>query len=265
MQIFGNFTQPLPDPRLLIITDERNPKAADAAAPYRSLVKPQPNLIMVFGGDGFMLRTVRRLWHKRLPFFGVNVGHLGFLLNEPSLLHGRLPEHLHIHHLPFLEVSVHRTDGKRRNVLAFNDAWVERAKSQTAWIEVRQNREIRLDRLVADGALVATPAGSTAYASAMGASPLPLDAQALVLAGSNVAEPIGFRPCYLSLNSEILLRAADPIKRPLNGVVDGINLGRVSSLHIAVSPTATVQLAFGGSNGLAEKLARKQFPSQVSS
>jgi NAD+ kinase len=262
MQLFGSVhCLPVPEPRLLIVSDPHNKvKTFMAKTELEKYAHREPNLIAVVGGDGFMLHTIRRLWHRRLPFFGVNVGHRGFLLNEPTVIKPRFPDEVSVYHLPFLEVEAELESGHVKRLLGFNDVWVERAKSQTAWIEVKIDGTTRLRRLVADAALVSTPAGSTAYAMAMGASPLPLDAQTLVLAGSNVAQPYGFKPCYLPLGSEIEFVTCDTGKRPMLGVVDGLRQGRVKRLSVTVSKTASVQLAFAGKHNLTEKLAGIQFP-----
>jgi NAD+ kinase len=262
MLLFGSVHHlSVPEPRLLVVSDPHNKvKTFVAKEELEKYAHRHPNLIAVVGGDGFMLHTIRRLWHRRLPFFGVNVGHRGFLLNEPTVIKRRFPEEVALYHLPFLEVEAELESGRVKRMLGFNDAWVERAKSQTAWIEVKINSTTRLRRLVADGALVSTPAGSTAYAMAMGASPLPLDAQTLVLVGANVSQPHGFKPCYLPLGSEIEFVTCDPVKRPMIGVVDGLRQGRVKRFRVTVSKMASVELAFAGKHNLTEKLAGIQFP-----
>lgn len=259
MQPFGNFFSiPFPEQRLLIVWDEKNPEAMLIAESLEPLKHRQPNLIVVIGGDGFMLRNIRRFWNKGLPFFGINSGHRGFLLNERSVIENGFPKEISIHTLPLLEGEIVTDSGKTKRFLAFNDVWVERAQSQTAWIEVKVNGVVQLPKLIADGVLLSTPAGSSAYARAMGTSPLPLDAQALVLSGSNVSSP-NFKPCYLPIDSSLEFRTLDPLKRPLFGVVDGIRQGKVRTMRANVSKTASVQLAFEGKHSLSEKLVDIQF------
>jgi len=147
-----------------------------------------------------------------------------------------------------------------QGALAFNDCWVERATGQTAWIQVKVNDQERLAQLVADGALVSTAAGSTSYASAMGATPLPLNTPALLLVGSNVLKPTFWRPVVLPLASTVELTTLDPIKRPLHGYVDGVSHGNVVNLRARVSNTAAVELVFAPQHDPAAKLAQIQFP-----
>ena len=188
----------IPKPRLFIVVDERNERATELADMYRPLEnESDPNCICVFGGDGTMLGAIRDHWRKRLPFLGVNAGHRGFLLNGcEDFENGRFPKKdLTIQQSPLLYIEVEDEDGNREEALAFNDVWVERASSQTAWVNVCVDGEQRLERMMGDGILVATAAGSTAYARAMGATPLLIDNPALILVGSNVMEPqAGLRP-----------------------------------------------------------------------
>ena len=104
---------------------------------------------------------------------------------------------------------------EKKTALAFNDAWVERASGQTAWIQVKVNGQERLAQLVADGALVATAAGSTSYARAMGGPPLPLNTPALLLVGSNVLKPKMWQPVVLPPESSIELTNLEPARRPI--------------------------------------------------
>ncbi len=174
--------------RPLVIFDPDSPEAVRLARTVGPSEPDRPNLIVVIGGDGTMLRAIRREWRRRVPFYGINTGHLGFLLNaDPPGAFAR--RGLRLAQLPLLRVDVESAEGTEDTELAFNDAWVERAAGQAAWLEVRINGMQRVERLVADGALVATAAGSTSYARAMGAPPLPLGTQALLLVGSIVFTP----------------------------------------------------------------------------
>jgi NAD+ kinase len=218
-----------------------------------------PNLILVIGGDGTMLHAIREHWRWRVPFYGINTGHIGFLLNDESPRE-YVGSELVVAQMPLLYVETVGLDGRVSSALAFNDAWVERETGQTAWIEVKVNGEVRLPKLVADGALVATAAGSTAYAHAMGATPVPFNSPVLLLVGSNVLRPHFWRPAVLPLESEVEFTSLDPAKRPLHGYIDGVSQGLVRSLQARVSYIAAAELAFPPQHDPAEKLARIQFP-----
>jgi NAD+ kinase len=245
--------------RYLLVADERNGKSPAVRDRLAEHVHGDPELILVVGGDGTMLRAIRQHWRRRVPFFGINIGHLGFLLNDSPLADPH-EQDLVLYHLPLLLVEVESLDGRRTSALAFNDAWVERASGQTAWLKLLVNDVERIEKLVADGVLIATAAGSTSYARAMGATPLPLYTSALLLVGSNVLHPPQWRPVVLPADSRIEVRTHDPVKRPLSAFIDGIPQGKVHSLHARVSNIAAVELAFLPDHDPSLKLAKLQFP-----
>ncbi len=253
-------------PRPLVCEDVTKPDALEAARRLREIhdFPADPNCIVAVGGDGFMLQTIREHWRKRLPFIGVNFGRIGFLLNEAAEATGPtgLNEEFRLHRLPLLYVEARRADGTSSRNLAFNDAWVERATTQSAWLEVKVNGVVRLPHLVADSALVATAAGSTAYARHMGASPLPANTPLLTLAAGHVQEPDGWKPACLPIDSKIEIRSLGGSKRPITGVVDGVDLGEVESMSVRTSRIAAVELGFMPGYDMAAKLARLQFPSR---
>ena len=249
----------LDSPRYKVVFDEHNERAQEISATMRSTEEEHPSLIVVIGGDGTMLRAIRQYWRLRVPFFGVNAGHVGFLLNERSPLE-LAGDALISEQLPLLYVEAESPQGITRQELAFNDCWVERASGQAAWIQVKVDDHERLSRLVADGALVSTAAGSSAYARAMGALPTPLNTPTLILVGSNVLRPASWQPVMLPLHSRVELRTLDPVKRPLVGYIDGVSQGPVLAMRARVSKIAAVELAFAADHHPEMKLARIQFP-----
>ncbi len=251
------------EPRLLIVADEWNPKALKWAEHFRKFeVSHDPNCVLVIGGDGSMLRAIRRHWRKRMPFLGLNAGHLGFLLNDaqPVLDHGLELEELILRQMPLLYVETRRPDDSWAQDYAFNEAWMERATGQTAWLQVKVGQQVRLPKLVCDGLLLSTPAGSTAYARSMGATPLLAETPAWLLVGSNVMQPANWHSALLSLDTEVQMVGLNIEKRPLNGFVDGVPQGEVREMHVRVSRAASVELAFLPSHDMAEKIAAVQFP-----
>lgn len=251
-------------PELFIIHDERNPRAVEIAQSYQKYQSSNPNLILVIGGDGTMLKAIREHWRRRLPFVGLNAGHLGFLMNAslPANLEGI---DLISQSLPLLRVDVRYPDDKTAMHLAYGDTWIERAEGQAAWLQVRVNGEVQLEKVVGDGMLVATAAGSSAYARAMGAVPVPLDSPSLILAGSNIFQPRFWKPMNLPGTSQITLTSLDTRgKRPLRAFVDGQTLGIVQELSAKQSLTAAVELAFTKEYDPSTKLLKSLFPSDVS-
>ena len=251
------------EPRLLIVADKRNPRAMALADEYRQWEDPENATgILVLGGDGTMLYAIRDHWRRRIPFIGVNQGHLGFLLNEPDTLSADvLPlTECVIRLMPMLFIETVDATGGRQTDLAFNDAWLERSTSQSAWLEVEVNGQVRIPKLVADGALVCTAAGSTAYARSMGVAPLLADTPGWILAGSNVMSPAGWKSALLAPETSVTMRSVGGSKRPMNAFVGGRSLGPAESLHARQSRIATVELVFAAQRDMAEKISLIQFP-----
>jgi NAD+ kinase len=248
--------------RCQVVSDEHNASARKVAESLAPFVHDEPELIVVVGGDGTMLRAIREHWRRRLPFFGINTGHLGFLLNgaEPPEF---AREELNLYMMPMLLVEVVTLDGETSSSLAFNDAWVERATGQTAWLGLSVDGLPRISRIVADGLLVATAAGSTSYARAMGGSPMPLNTPALLMVGSNVLSPSAWKPAVLPLGTTVGITTLDARKRPLHGYIDGVSQGKVESMTIRVSRIAAIELAFLQAHDPVKKLHEIQFPSSL--
>ena len=266
---YGLYRAPIPgtwargtlkDSPYRVEVDHRNPKATGWEDKFQE-APDSAQFITVVGGDGAMLRCIRENWRARLPFFGVNAGHLGFLMNPArNVFAAEFPPHdVIFRQLPMLYLEIEGEDGHVTTTYGFNDAWVERSTSQSAWLQVHVNGVPRLEKLVSDGALVATAAGSTAYARSMGASPLLADTPAWLLVGSNVMEPIDWKSALLSTDSQIEIRSLDPEKRPIRAYVDGTDQGIVRALRARISRAAAAELVFNANHDMAEKIAAIQF------
>jgi NAD kinase len=250
----------LSDVRLKIVYDARNEKARGFAEQFRRYESDRPTHVLALGGDGTMLQAIRDHWRLRLPFIGLNAGTLGFLMNEslPANLDGA---ELVLYRMPMLRVDTELSDGRRARSLACADAWVERDSGQAAWLRVDVDGRTQVPRVVGDGLLVATPSGSSAYARAMGATPVPLTAPVLTLAGSNVFRPRFWRPVTLPERAVVALTSLDGNgKRPIRGFIDGRACGVVRSMEIRASSVAAVELAFTPEFDLSARLLRSMFP-----
>lgn len=247
-------------PRLLIECDDRNTNARTLAEQYQRYAADQPNLILVIGGDGTMLRAIRRHWRRRIPIVGLKAGHVGFLANE------RLPQELEgvelvVYSLPMLRVDAEKPSGERVEGLAFGDAWIERDGGQAAWLRLDVDGQTRVPKIVGDGMLVASAAGSSAYARALGAIPVPLTTPVFTLAGSNIFRPRFWKPMTLADDTKISMVSLDHTgKRPVRGFLDGQPLGVIQGITVQRSPIATVELAFTGEFDPSGKLLRSLFP-----
>ncbi|MBP3957652.1 nicotinate-nucleotide--dimethylbenzimidazole phosphoribosyltransferase [Gemmata sp. G18] len=247
-------------PRLKIVTADKSEKALRAAEPFRKLESSDPTHVLVLGGDGTMLQAIRDYWRLRLPFLGLNAGTLGFLMNE-SLAPDLEGTEIVLYRMPMIRVDAELPDGKRVQSLAFADAWVERDSGQAAWLKIDVDGKTQVPRVVGDGLLVATPAGSSAYARAMGATSVPLTAPVFTLAGSNVFRPRFWKPVALPETSWVGFTSLDHNgKRPIRGFIDGQPIGAVKSMNVRVSTVAMVELGFTPEFDLSARLLRSMFP-----
>ena len=250
------------EPRLLVVADNRNTKAHEFAqrlSPY--VCHERPNLICVIGGDGTMLHAIQEHWRKRLPFFGINAGHLGFLMNDEAIVFAAdFPSTLILRQMPMIHAESQLEGGDVRHDLSFNDVWVERVTGQTAWFSLSVNGEPRFSKMVSDGVLLSTAAGSTAYALSMGATPLLADTPAWLVVGNNVMQPRGWKSAMLSLDDTVEITVLNHEKRPVQGYIYGVPVGEVRSLRATISRVAAAELAFCEHHDMAHKIARLQFP-----
>jgi NAD+ kinase len=247
-------------PRLRIVANTKNERSMALARHYAEYESSSPDLILVLGGDGTMLHAIREHWRLRVPFIGLNTGHLGFLMNE-SLPVELLDLELVSYSLPMLRVDAREVDGTSSSGMGFSDVWVERCEGQSAWLRLDIDGETRANKIVGDGMLVATAAGSSAYARAMGAVPVPLNTSVLALVGSNIFQPRFWKPMAISDESLIRIVNLDETgKRPVRGFIDGIAMGVVQEITVRRSLTAGVEMAFTREFDPSTRLLRSLFP-----
>jgi NAD+ kinase len=248
--------------RVHILTSD-SPKATEgfralqgvASVPYE-----QAEALLVLGGDGFMLEAIRRFNPKRLPIYGMNLGTVGFLLN-PFQTEGVVDRIARAvpHRVVPLRATVTHLDGTTTTVLAINDVSLMRAGPQSAHIRIAVNGVERIERLVADGVLLATPAGSTAYNASAGGPILPLDSNVLPLSAIAAYRPRHWKGAVLPDSARVVLTALDTEKRPLTVYADGQSVEHVAEVAIAAAHDTPTTLLFDSGVGLEERLIAEQF------
>ena len=230
--------------------DPRNPMSVQVGAELGPLIDDLlgdegPRLTVVVGGDGYLLRTCHRL-HFAGPFLGLNTGHLGFLHNAIDSLEA-VAERLRqgawrAHTFPLLAAEVDLRDAGMHHGLALNDVYLERATGQAARLRVSVDGELLVDGMVADGLIIASALGSTAYSYSAGGSPAHPLLQLLKVTPicPHLPRLTPFDlPVTASVHVEVLLEE----RRPVRAVIDGRALEAVSSVTVSTSD-ATVDLAF---------------------
>ena len=219
-----------------------------------------PDVIVVLGGDGFMLQTMHHYMARNIPFYGMNCGTVGFLLNSysPNHLIERINE-AKKHLLRPLTMYARTVQGKNYELLAINEVSLFRQSRQAAKIRITVDHVVRIAEMTADGVLIATPAGSTAYNSSAGAPILPLDANVLSLTPLAPFRPRHWKGALLSHHSSVTFESLDPIKRPVNAVADFTEIRDVVSVAIHEDQKTSIKLLFDPEHNLQERIIKEQF------
>jgi NAD+ kinase len=252
--------------RKLALAASPSPQAQDAARELRRRYEWFPpseaEVMVALGGDGFLLQTLHAMLdrHRPLPVFGMNLGTVGFLMNSwsPDLLESRLLAARTIKVAP-LKMEAVTVDGSSHALSAINEVSLLRETRQTAWIEVMIDGRIVMPELVADGVLVATPVGSTAYNLSAQGPILPLDSSLVALTPISAFRPRRWRGAILPDRSRVSFRVLDPVKRPVSAVADQREVRDVARIDVSIDRTTQLTLMFDPEHALDDRIAREQF------
>jgi NAD+ kinase len=218
-------------------------------------------LLLVLGGDGAMLRAIRRYGRHRIPFAGLNYGHVGFLMNKAALdtLREFSQRNFVVISVVLLQAQLFDAAGRLMgNEYAFNDFYFERATSQAAQIRVTVNGKTRFNPLVGDGVILCSSAGSTAYNAAAGGVILPIGTNGMVLTGICPAVFHHWRSSLLASEAVVVFESMQTDKRPARFIADGVAKPNVVRAEMRYSHRK-VQVAFAGSQDYREKVMNLQF------
>ncbi|MEZ5733781.1 MAG: NAD kinase [Paracoccaceae bacterium] len=229
-------------------------------ARYGSVPVGQAEVIVALGGDGFMLQTLHATEELDVPVYGMNCGTIGFLMNEfgEEGLRERLALAVEEVINP-LRMSAVGTDGAEHSALAINEVSMLRAGPQAAKLRISVDGKVRMEELVCDGALVCTPAGSTAYNYSAHGPILPIGAEVLALTAMAAFRPRRWRGALLPKSAKVLIEVLDPRKRPVMADADGRSASSVTRVEIRSEPGIRHRILFDPGHGLEERLTREQF------
>ncbi len=218
------------------------------------------NLIIVIGGDGFMLQTLKK--HKslnHLSFYGINSGNYGFLMNkynQKKTLNNILKAKK-ITIAP-LEMTV-----KRKSYLAINEVSVLRQSRQAASLSIKSGSKFIIKNLIGDGVLVSTPAGSTAYNLSVYGPILNLDSKKISIAPISAFRPRRWKGKLISKKSTIIIKNLDFLKRPVSAVADNIEIRRIKQINIRSSRKFKFNLLYDRNRSLQQKIKLEQIKSEI--
>jgi len=218
------------------------------------------DVIVALGGDGFMLHTLRQFIGAGKPIYGMNRGTVGFLMNEfvPDDLIARIgaADRLTLNPLRMRATS---RDGSVEEALAINEVSLFRETRQAATVDIRIDGVARLNGLICDGVLLATPAGSTAYNLSAHGPIVPLGAEVLALTPISAFRPRRWRGALLPRSARVEFDVRDAEKRPVSAVADSTEVRDVRHVEIVEDRTATATILFDPEHNLEERILKEQF------
>jgi NAD+ kinase len=218
------------------------------------------DVIIALGGDGFMLQTLHRFLGSKKPIYGMNLGSVGFLMNEYrdegllERLAAAEPAHVHP-----LRMKATTTAGQSVDVLAFNEVSLLRETRQAAKIRISVDDRVRISELICDGVLISTPAGSTAYNLSAHGPILPNDAALLALTPISAFRPRRWHGALLSHRARTRFEILEPVKRPVSAVADDREVRNVAQVDVAEDRSISMTMLFDAGHSLDERILAEQF------
>ena len=222
------------------------------------------NLIIVIGGDGFMLETLKKFNKYKKPFYGINSGNYGFLMNKFSektnyknLIKGRLVS------ISPLEMTVKNKSNIIRKYIAINEISVLRQSRQTASLTILNGKKQIIKHLISDGVLVSTPAGSTAYNLSVHGPILSIDSNKLSISPISAFRPRRWKGKIVSDKSKITIKNLNHTKRPISAVADNIEVRNAKSISIKTNKKIKFNLIFDKNRSLQKKIKIEQLRNET--
>ncbi|WP_415300914.1 NAD kinase [Candidatus Pelagibacter sp. Uisw_134_02] len=223
------------------------------------------NLIIVLGGDGFMLQTLKKFYKLKKPFYGINTGNYGFLMNKFSnknfLKNLKTSHSVRIHPL---QMIVKTKVGRLKKSIAINEVSILRQSKQASSISISSNKKNIIKNLVSDGVLVSTPAGSTAYNLSAHGPILNLDSNKLTVTPISPFRPRRWRGTIVSDKSKIIIKNLDTNKRPISAVADNFEVRNAKTVIIQSNKKIIFDLLYDRNNSLYKKIKIEQVRNETS-
>ena len=226
---------------------------------YRNFYLNKSDLIVVGGGDGFMLKTIKNLYKFKKPFYGINCGSVGFLLNRYTTK--KISEKINrskISTIYPLQVQTIDKKRKKNSFLAVNELSLFRQSKQTSLLQLKINKKILIKKLVGDGILISTPAGSTAYNLSVNGPILSLNSKKLAITPISPFRPRRWKGKIVSDKTNIFIHNLDPKKRPVAAVADNNEIRNVVSIKASINKAIKIKLLFNSNESLLKKIKSEQ-------
>jgi NAD+ kinase len=251
-----------------LIVSDKNFRSSKIRNAVLKKIKSHPitksNLIIVIGGDGFMLETLKKYNKYKKPFYGINSGNYGFLMNKFSkktnysnIAKGRLVS------ISPLEMNVKTKSNIIKKSIAINEISVLRQSRQTASLSISNGKKQIIKHLISDGVLVSTPAGSTAYNLSVHGPILSIDSNKLSISPISAFRPRRWKGKIVSDKSKITIKNLNPSKRPISAVADNIEVRNAKSISIKTNKKIKFSLLFDKNRSLQKKIKIEQLRNDI--
>jgi len=216
---------------------------------------PKSKFIVVVGGDGFMLQTIKKYFKLNKPFYGINSGDYGFLMNKFSkknvIKNLSKSKIISIHPL---EMVVKNKLNRVKKSIAINEVSILRQSRQASSLSIKSGSKIIIKRLIADGVLVSTPAGSTAYNLSVHGPILNLNSKKLSISPISPFRPRRWKGKIVSEKSKIVIKNLNPKKRPISAVADNYEVRNAKTISIKIKKSLIFNLLYDSNNSLQKKI-----------
>ena len=253
--------------KLQIISDKNTKSSKIKKLLVKKLNQEQfkkDNLIIVIGGDGFMLQTLKKNKNSKKQFYGINSGNYGFLMNKFSSknITKNLSKANMVSISP-LEMIVKNKSNQTRKSLAINEVSILRQSRQAASLSIKQGSRQIIKKLVSDGVLVSTPAGSTAYNLSVHGPILSLHSKKLSISPISAFRPRRWKGKIVNDKSKIIITNLDPSKRPISAVADNLEVRNAKSITVKTNNKIKFNLLYDKNRSLQKKIKIEQLRKEV--
>ena len=217
------------------------------------------NTIIVIGGDGFMLQTLKKFYKLKKPFYGINSGNYGFLMNrfvkKNFIKNLETSNNIKIHPL---QMTVRTKNNQIKKSIAINEVSILRQSKQASSIAIMTRKKNIIKKLFSDGVLVSTPAGSTAYNLSVHGPILNLDSNKLAVTPISPFRPRRWKGAIVSDKSKIIIKNLDVLKRPISAVADNFEVRNAKVISIQANKKIYFNLLYNKNNSLYKKIKIEQ-------
>ena len=222
--------------------------------------------IIVIGGDGFMLHTLKRLYKLNKPFYGINSGNYGFLMNKFSKKNfERNLKKIHPISINPLMMIVRKRNNYNKKSIAINEISVLRQGKQAASLSIKSGNSFISKKLISDGVLVSTPAGSTAYNLSVHGPILDLNSKKLAITPISPFRPRRWKGIIVSEKSKIVIKNLDCKKRPINAVADNFEVKNAKTIKVKINKRIKFVLLYNKNSSLEKKIKIEQIRKETKS